>query len=91
VRAAFLLESGLVALEGVLIGGGLALATSYQLVVNSTAFGDTNVPFAVPWTQLAALLAGVLIASLLATLGAASRAAKTPPATALRAVEEGVA
>lgn len=89
VRAAFLLESSLVALEGVLIGGGLALATSYQLAVNSSAFGDTDVSFAVPWTQLAILLAAVVAASLLATLVSASRAAKTPPATALRTVEEG--
>jgi len=49
VRAAFLLESGLVALEGVLIGGGLALATSYQLAVGSDTFGDTEVAFVVQW------------------------------------------
>ena len=91
VRAAFLLESGLVALEGVLIGTVLALATSYQLVVNSTAFGDTGVSFAVPWTQLAVLLAGVLGASLVVTLIAAARAAAIPPAAALRTVEEGAA
>jgi putative ABC transport system permease protein len=91
VRTTFLLESGLVALEGVLIGTVLALATSYQLVVNSTAFGDTGVSFAVPWTQLALLLAGVLVASLVVTLIAAARAAAIPPAAALRTVEEGAA
>ncbi len=40
VRAAFLFESGFVALEGIVIGTALALVTSYQIVVNSDALGD---------------------------------------------------
>ena len=89
VRSAFLVESGLVALEGTLLGAGLALATSYQLVAVSTVFGDTGVSFTVPWAQLALLLAGVLAVSLATTLPAASRAAAIPPSATLRATEEG--
>lgn len=89
IRYAFLIESGLVALEGTLIGAGLALATSYQLVAVSTAFGDTGTSFTVPWARLALLLAGVLAASLATTLPAASRAAAMPPSATLRSLEEG--
>jgi putative ABC transport system permease protein len=89
VRAAFLLESGLVALEGTLIGASLALATSYQLVTFTTAFGEAGADFFVPWTQLVLLPAGVLAASLLAALPSALRASSEPPAAVLRAAEEG--
>jgi len=84
VRSAFLLESGFVALEGILLGTALSLVTSYQLVSRSDFFGDIRVPFSVPWLQLAVLLGVALIASLLATLGPANQAARIKPAVALR-------
>ena len=84
VRSAFLLESGFVALEGILVGTGLSLVTSYQLVTRSDFFGDIRVPFAVPWDQLAVLLGVSLAASLLATVGPAQQASKIKPAVALR-------
>ena len=84
VRATFLLESGFVALEGMVIGTVLSLVTSYQLVANSDFFGDIRVPYSVPWLQLALLLGAALVASLLSTAGPAQQAAKTKPAVALR-------
>jgi putative ABC transport system permease protein len=84
IRAAFLLESGFVALEGVVIGTLLSLVTSYQLFVNSDFFGDIQVPFTIPWAQLGVLIGVSLVASLLATLGPAQQAAKIKPAVALR-------
>ncbi len=84
VRSAFLLESGFVALEGILVGTALALVTAYQVVINSEALGDFDVAFVVPWTQLAALLAVALLASLLATAAPAQQAARIRPAVALR-------
>ena len=84
VRSAFLLESGFVALEGILIGTALSLVTSYQLVAQSDFFGDIRVPFAIPWNQLALLLGISLVASLLATAGPAQQASKIKPAVALR-------
>jgi putative ABC transport system permease protein len=89
VRAAFLLESGLVAIEGVLIGAALALATSYQLVAGSTAFGGTEVSFTAPWTQLILLTVAVLTFSLSVALPSAFRVASMTPAATLRAAEEG--
>ena len=84
VRSAFLLESGFVALEGILIGCGLSLVTAYQLVTRSDFFGDIRVPFTIPWAQLALLLGITLAASLLATVGPARAAARIKPAVALR-------
>jgi putative ABC transport system permease protein len=84
IRSAFLLESGFVALEGVVIGTLLSLVTSYQLFANSDFFGDIRVPFTIPWAQLSLLIGVSLVASLLATLGPAQQAAKIKPAVALR-------
>lgn len=89
VRATFLIESAVVAVEGTLVGAVLALITGYQLIVVSSAFGDTNTSLYVPWTQLLLLLAAVLLVSLATTLPSATRAAAIPPATALRTMEEG--
>ena len=50
----------------------------------SDLFGDLDVPFSVPWDQLALLLGIALVASVLATAGPAQQAAKIKPAVALR-------
>ena len=84
VRAAFLLESGFVAVEGMFVGTLLALVTSWQIVVNSDALGDLDVPFVVPWGELAILLTAALLASLAATALPAQQAARIRPAVALR-------
>jgi putative ABC transport system permease protein len=84
VRSMFLLESGFVALEGVVIGTALSLVTAYQIVVKSDFFGDIRIPFSVPWLQLAVLLGAALVFSLLATVGPARQAARIKPAVALR-------
>ena len=91
VRGAFLFESGLVAIEGTLIGAALALGTGYQLVTFSTVFGEAGADFYVPWAQLVLLPAGVLLASLLVALPSAVRATGTPPAAVLRTDGEGTA
>jgi putative ABC transport system permease protein len=82
VREAFILESGFVALQGILIGAVLALVTASQLVANGD-FGEGLV-FEVPWVQLAVLCSSTLIASLLATAWPAQQASKIAPAVALR-------
>ena len=84
VRSAFLLESGFVALEGIVIGTVLSLITSYQLVTQSDFFGDIRVPFTIPWVQLAVLLGITMVASLLATVWPAQQASRIKPAVALR-------
>ena len=84
VRAAFLLESGFVALEGILVGVVLALITATQLL-NTGEFGE-GVSLQVPWGQLALLTGAALLASLLATAWPAQDASRTAPAVALRSV-----
>jgi putative ABC transport system permease protein len=82
VRAAFVLESGFVALQGILIGTGLALVTAAQLL-STDEFGE-GIEFVVPWGQLGLLTGLALAASLLATAWPAQEASKIPPAVALR-------
>lgn len=82
VRSAFLLESGFVALEGIVVGSVLALLTSSQLV-NNGDFGE-GVRFVVPWLQVVGLCAGALVASLVAVGWPARQASRIAPAVALR-------
>jgi putative ABC transport system permease protein len=82
VRRAFLLESGFVALEGILVGSILALVTSSQLVENGD-FGETAV-WVIPWVQVTIVWASAFVASLLAAAWPAQKASKIAPAVALR-------
>ncbi len=84
VRSAFLFESLFVAVQGVVVGVGLALVVSYQVLVNSSTFGESELDFAVPWKVLGVLLAATLGASLLAILAPANQASRIKPAVALR-------
>ena len=84
VRRAFVLESAFVATQGIAIGMVLGAVTSYQLLVNSDAFGDQPLDFSLPWTALAIILVVPLAASLLATAAPATQAARIRPAVALR-------
>lgn len=85
VRRAFVLESGFVALQGILIGVILAIVTALQLVATD-AFGE-NIDFIVPWGSIALLTTTALVASLLATAWPAQQASQIPPAVALRIAE----
>ena len=82
VRRAFMAESTFIALEGILIGVALAVVSSWRLLT-SGAFGDA-MEFAVPWGQLALLVAATAAASLVATIAPAQQASKIRPAVALR-------
>jgi putative ABC transport system permease protein len=85
VRRAFVLESGFVALQGILIGVVLAIITASQLIATDS-FGE-NVDFIVPWGSIAGLTSSALIASLIATAWPAQQASQIPPAVALRIAE----
>jgi putative ABC transport system permease protein len=82
VGRSFAIESGLVAIEGTVIGAVLALVTLYNIVTLSDAFGRTT--FTVPVVTLALLLVGTVVATLLATIWPALAASRTRPAVALR-------
>ncbi len=83
VQVAFLLESSIVALLGILIGTLLALALSYQVLTYLRSEIE-GLEFQVPWTQML-IIAGVSwVASLLMTIIPARQASKIYPAEALR-------
>jgi putative ABC transport system permease protein len=83
VQAAFLLESSIVALLGILIGTVLALASSYQ-VLDSLKDTIEGLEFQMPWVEVG-IIAGVSwIASMLMTIIPAWQASKIYPAEALR-------
>jgi putative ABC transport system permease protein len=84
VRRAFLLEAGFIAVQSVLTGVGLGLVTTDQVVVNSGAFATSSAAFTVPWLAIAVIAAVPIVASLLATISPAHRAARIRPARALR-------
>ncbi len=84
VRRSFLIEAAFVASQGVVVGMGLAVLVSYQVLVHSSAFGDRPLPFAVPVGTLAAQALLPVVAVLIAAALPAAQAARTKPAVALR-------
>jgi putative ABC transport system permease protein len=84
VQRSFLTESSFVALEGIVLGTVLSILTSYLLFKNDPDLQASGIAFPVPWTSIAVLVAATAVASLLATLWPARRAAATKPAVALR-------
>jgi putative ABC transport system permease protein len=83
VQAAFLLESSIVALLGILIGTVLALALSYQ-VLGDLKQEIEGLEFQIPWVQMLIIASVSWVASMLMTIIPAWQASKIYPAEALR-------
>lgn len=83
VEHAFLAESLFVTLEGVVIGAGLSIVTTYMLFKNYSFFKDAG-GFSVPWTAVVVLVVAATAASVLATVWPARQASRIRPAAALR-------
>lgn len=83
VRRSFVIESGFMACEGVVIGVALALTTSYTFVRNAGGFTET-LRWVVPVGTLALLVLGTLLVSLLATVTPAQVASRVRRAVPLR-------
>ena len=84
VRRSFLIESGFVACEGIVLGTALSIVTSWLQFKNEADFKAAGVPFPIPWLAIGLLVGATAVASLLATLWPARQAARIRPAVALR-------
>ena len=87
VQRSFLWESSFVAVEGIVLGSLLGVLTTWLMYSNSAAFEGLEGGFPVEWTSILALAAATFVASLLATIGPARRAAAIRPALAVRVTE----
>jgi len=83
ILASFLLENSYVALLGILIGVLLGVDLGYAIATSP----NSGLTFAVPWLSLAEIIIFAYGLALLTTLSSARRAAKIPPAEALRYAE----
>ncbi|WP_116951351.1 ABC transporter permease [Jiangella endophytica] len=84
IRTAFLAESAFIAVEGVVIGSVLGVVITWLLYRNSAAFETISGPYPIAWGQILTLVAVTLVASAVATLAPAQRAARIRPAVAVR-------
>jgi putative ABC transport system permease protein len=87
VQRSFLIESGFVAFEGVVIGGVLGVLTTWLMYQKSAMFAGLQTGFPVLWVTVTALAVITVAMSLLATAAPARRAARILPALATRVSE----
>jgi putative ABC transport system permease protein len=87
VQKAFLAESSFVAAQGILIGVGIAILTSYLLWANASVFANIAAGFVVAWDQVLLAAVGSFVLSLLATWPPARRASRIRPAIAVRVAD----
>ncbi len=85
VLGAFLLENSFVALLGIALGVALGVGLAYRL--RSQIEFISHGAFVIPWESLLPIVGIAYAASLLATFSPARRAARMPPAEALRIAE----
>ena len=84
VARSFLFESGLIAVEGIVLGSVLGVLTTWLMYQKSAAFDGIRNGFPIAWSMIGILVAATFVASLLATIGPARRAAGIKPAIAVR-------
>jgi putative ABC transport system permease protein len=84
ISRAFLLEISFVAILGITLGISLGLALSYDMYIT---YFSARTAFSIPWLNIIVIAAIAYIATLFATSSPARRAAKIPPAEAIRPIE----
>ena len=82
VQRSFLMESSLIAILGLVIGAIVGIWQSYRFFVVDKTFG--TVMFHVPATEIALILGGAYLATLVTTYMPARSASRIAPAEALR-------
>ena len=86
VTKSFLIETSFITLLAILIGIILGIGIGWQ-IYNDSGFGDSGAGFAIPWANLLAISAIAYVATLIFTFYPSLKAAKVPPAEALRYIE----
>lgn len=85
VQLSFLIESSMVAVAGIVLGTGLGVALTYNIISDAKSQPSwENMRMIVPWFNLAIIYAIVLGASLLTAWLPARQASRVYPAEALR-------
>jgi putative ABC transport system permease protein len=86
VQSAFVLESGIIVLLGILSGGVFGLALSYLLMTSDefTEGAPDSVGFIVPWDTIVVTLVASIVAALVMAWMPARQASRVIPAEALR-------
>jgi putative ABC transport system permease protein len=85
VELSFLLESSFIAVLGIVVGTVLGLVISFNVVTDySNSGGHGELPFIVPWLNLAVIFGAAYAVSLATTFLPARQAARVYPAEALR-------
>ena len=87
IQRSFLIESGFIAFEGVVLGGVLGVLTTWLMYQKSAMFASLQTGFPVMWGTVSVLALITVAMSLLATVGPARRAAHILPALATRVSE----
>jgi putative ABC transport system permease protein len=83
ILSAFLLENSYVALLGILIGIILGIDLGYAIATSP----GSGLTFVIPWLSLVEIIAFSYGLAVLTTIGSSRRAARIPPAEALRYTE----
>jgi putative ABC transport system permease protein len=87
VLKAFFLEYSFISLVGILIGTALGLLIVWDLSQSPAALSEGVTDFAIPWTNLVIILGLAYGLSMLAVVEPSLRAARLPPAEAVRPTE----
>jgi putative ABC transport system permease protein len=83
VALSFMLESGFVSFLGILIGVGLGIVLSLNMVAGAGR-GESGLTVTLPWVQIVAITLAACAFSLVTTIIPAYQAARIRPAAALR-------
>lgn len=84
VARAFVLESAMTVILGVLAGGITGLILSYSIITSDDFSQGVEATFIVPWTLIVIMLVGSVLAALLMAWIPARQASRVVPAEALR-------
>ena len=85
VQLSFLIESCMIAVVGILVGGTLGIVVAFNVIRDSkTQASWENMDYSVPWLALGVIFAIVLVAALFTAYVPARQASRVYPAEALR-------